>query len=328
MNDVEQYLAACEDFQLSGVLHPFWHDWLYADPSQFLTPEALHHWHRQFWDHDMPWCKHALGAGELDFQFSMLPPITGLCCFNQGVMKLKQVGGCTQRDAQQYIVVIITGFPNVDVVIAIRALMEFQYLVQAPAITSQMGSRILAALKTFHDHKHAIIGAGLCHGQTTGATLDHWDIPKLEFMQSVAPSIPQTGIVIQWSADTTKHTHIEVIKDPVTTTNNQNYDSQICCTLDCDKKCHLFNTTISLSKQTDIHDTQTGDDSETDAPNHGDWNLPDSAGDNVIGNILQDLWSSDCPPTCFFDSTEKLSSVSPGSMPIPLCMLVVGCTAL
>ncbi|KAI6016279.1 hypothetical protein BKA83DRAFT_4497906 [Pisolithus microcarpus] len=293
VNDVEWYFAACEDFQLSGVSHPFWHDWLYAEPSQFLTPEALHHWHRQFWDHDMQWCKHALGAGELDFRFSVLPPITGLCRFSQGIMKLKQVA-------------IITGFPDVDVIIAIWALMEFQYPVQAPAITSQMHDHILAALKTFHDHKHAIIGAGLCHGQTTGAALDHWDIPKLEFMQSVTP----------------------IIKDPVTTMNNQNYDSQICCTLDRDEKCCLFNTTISLSKQTNIHDTLTGDNSETDAPDHGDRNMPNGAGDDTIDNILHDLWSSDHSPTRFFNSTEKLSSASPGSVPMPLCMLDVGHTVL
>ncbi|KAI6017930.1 hypothetical protein EDC04DRAFT_2576543, partial [Pisolithus marmoratus] len=205
IDEVEQYFATCKDFQLSGVSHPFWHDWLYADPSQFPTPEALHYWHHQFWDHDIQWCRHMLGAGELDFQFSVLPPIAGFHHFNQGMMKLKQVGGCTQRDVQQYIIVIITGLPQVDVVIAIRALMEFQYLVQAPAITSQMHDHISAALKTFHDHKHAIIDAGLCHGQTTGAALDHWEIPKLEFMQSVAPSIHQAGTVIQWSADTTEH---------------------------------------------------------------------------------------------------------------------------
>ncbi|KAI6130730.1 hypothetical protein EDD16DRAFT_1515399 [Pisolithus croceorrhizus] len=183
----------------------------------FLTPEALHYWHCQFWDHDMQWCKHALGAAELDFQFSVLPPIAGFCHLNQGMTKLKQV----------------------------------------------------AALKTFHDHKHAIIDAGLCHGQTSGAALDHWEIPKLEFMQSVTPSIHQAGTVIQWSANTTEHAHIEVVKDPVTTMNNQNYDSQICCTLDHDKKW---------------------DNSKTDTLNHSDLNMADSAGDDAIINILQDLW--------------------------------------
>ncbi|KAI6110231.1 hypothetical protein EV401DRAFT_1891284 [Pisolithus croceorrhizus] len=167
----------------------------------FLTPEALHYWHHQFWDHDMQRCKHALGAGELDFWFSVLPPIASFHHFNQ--------------------------------VIAIWALMEFQYLAQAPAITSQMHDHISAALKTFHDHKHAIIDAGLCHGQTTGATLNHWEILKLEFMQSVAPSIHQAGTVIQ---------------------------------------------------------CLTGDNSETDALDHSDLNMADSAGDDAIINILQDLW--------------------------------------
>ncbi|KIK12896.1 hypothetical protein PISMIDRAFT_18386 [Pisolithus microcarpus 441] len=206
--------------------------------------------------------------------------------------------------------------------------MEFRYLAQAPAITSQMHDRISAALKTFHDHKHAIIDAGLCCGQTTGAALDHWEIPKLEFMQSVAPSIHQAGTVIQWSADTTEHAHIEVVKDPVTTMNNQNYDSQICCTLDRNEKCCLFNTAVSLSEQTDTHDGLAGDDSETDALDHSDPNMADSTGDNAIGNILQDLWSSDCSPICFFDSAEKLSNAPLGSMPRPLCTLAIGRTAL
>ena len=99
-NDVEGYFAACEHFRLSGIVLPFWRNYPYADPSQFLTPEALHYWHCKFWDHDMQWCKHTLGAQELDFWFSVLPPITGLRHFSEGVTKLKQVGGRTQRDAQ------------------------------------------------------------------------------------------------------------------------------------------------------------------------------------------------------------------------------------
>jgi len=124
-NNVEEYFATCECFRLSSISHPFWRNWPYADPFQFLTPEALHYWHCKFWDHDLQWCKHALGAPELDFRFSVLPPITGLCRFSDGVTKLKQVGGHTQRDTQWYIVVIIAGFTKGDVVIAIRALMEF-----------------------------------------------------------------------------------------------------------------------------------------------------------------------------------------------------------
>ncbi|KAI6016424.1 hypothetical protein BKA83DRAFT_4060267, partial [Pisolithus microcarpus] len=85
---------------LSGILHPFWCDWLLSDPHRFLTLECLHHWHHMSWDHNVKWCKCALGGGELDFHFSLLPPITGLHQFKSGITKLKQVGGCTQHDVQ------------------------------------------------------------------------------------------------------------------------------------------------------------------------------------------------------------------------------------
>jgi hypothetical protein len=45
---LKEYFAACEEFRLSGVLLPFWRDWLLASPHLFLTPEALHHWHCEF----------------------------------------------------------------------------------------------------------------------------------------------------------------------------------------------------------------------------------------------------------------------------------------
>lgn len=48
-------------YRLNGVHLPFWRNWALpdgslAEPSQFLTPEPLHHWHKQFWDHDAKWC--------------------------------------------------------------------------------------------------------------------------------------------------------------------------------------------------------------------------------------------------------------------------------
>ena len=98
--DVDEFFAKCEQLQLSGVSHPFWRNWLHAEPYQFLTPKSLHEWHRKFWDHDVRWCIQALGAAELDFHFSILPLITGLHHFSAGITKLKQVGGRAQRDIQ------------------------------------------------------------------------------------------------------------------------------------------------------------------------------------------------------------------------------------
>ncbi|KAG6369417.1 hypothetical protein JVT61DRAFT_14900 [Boletus reticuloceps] len=165
---VEEYFAACEIFRLSGVSHPFWNDWPLAQPCQFLTSEGLHHWHGEFWDHDVKWCIHSLGAAEINFRFSLLPTITGLCQFPTGITKLKQVCGRTKRDIQRYIVVVIAGAADPDVVIAIRALMEFRYRAQAPAISSTGCDLIRASLQEFHDHKDAILEGGLRRDKLEG----------------------------------------------------------------------------------------------------------------------------------------------------------------
>jgi hypothetical protein len=73
--DVEAFFATCEPYHLSGVVDPFWRDWQFADPSQSLTPEALHHWHRESYDHDVQWCIRIVGAEEFDFRFSVLQPL-------------------------------------------------------------------------------------------------------------------------------------------------------------------------------------------------------------------------------------------------------------
>ncbi|KAI6034749.1 hypothetical protein BKA83DRAFT_4043508 [Pisolithus microcarpus] len=229
-----------------GVSRPFWHDWLLSDPHRFLTLECLHHWHRMSWDHDVKWCKCALGSEELDFRFSLLPPITGLRQFKSGITKLKQVGGRTQRDVQRYLVVVIAGAAHPDVVAAVRTLTEFRYLAQAPAITEEGCEKIAAALAEFHHYKQAIIDGGLRRGDQSGSILEHWEIPKLELLQSVVPSISQVGSVLQWSADTTEHAHIEVVKDPASRTNNKDYSSQICRHLDRVEKCRMFDTAVRL----------------------------------------------------------------------------------
>lgn len=58
--------------------------------------------------------------------------------------------------------------------------------------------------------------------------MDHFQIPKLELMHGVVPSITSSGAVIQWSADTTERAHITEVKVPGQSGNNQSYNPQIC----------------------------------------------------------------------------------------------------
>jgi hypothetical protein len=87
------YLAEAGKFRLSGVHRPFWHDFPLADPSTFLMPEPLHHWHKMFWDHDIKWCIVTVSAAEINFRFSVLHPHTAFRHFKKGISTLKQVTG-------------------------------------------------------------------------------------------------------------------------------------------------------------------------------------------------------------------------------------------
>ncbi|KAI5986479.1 hypothetical protein EDD15DRAFT_2373187 [Pisolithus albus] len=264
-NDIEVYFREAQKFHLNSVDKPFWRDIALSCPSKFLTPEVLHHIHKQFGDHDAKWCINALGPAEIDFRFSVLQPITGFRHFKEGISTLKQVTGRTLRDIQCFIVGVIAGGAPRDVVIAVRALMDFRYHIQAYRITDGDIEVIVSALHEFHSHKHSILDTGLRRGKAN-KPIDNWYIPKLELMQSVAPSIRRVGVSIQWSADLTEHAHIEQIKDPTRSSNNNNYDPQICRQLDRLERCRNFDLAMSIKDPAPRRDVVTAatDDRESD----------------------------------------------------------------
>ncbi|KIJ11761.1 hypothetical protein PAXINDRAFT_15344 [Paxillus involutus ATCC 200175] len=244
LNDALNYknfLKAIKPLGLNGVVEPFWKDWPLSNPSDFLTPEPLHHFHHMFWDHDAKWCIAVVGAAELDFHFSLLQTTIGYHAFEDRISKLKQVTGRDHRAVQRYIVGVIAGTVPRPFLIAVRALIDFQYLVQAPSFTDDSLIKVVNALQEFHDHKDAIVCAR--------AQKDSWGIPKLELLQSVVPSIRLSGAVMQWSADPTEHVHVQEIKVPARAGNNQNYYSQIARHLDRSEKCFQFNITTYIESQ-------------------------------------------------------------------------------
>jgi hypothetical protein len=251
--DLVSYIREAKVYRLNGVHRPFWRDWPLSEPSKFFTPESLHHWHKMFWDHDARWCIRAVGPAEIDFRFSILHPHTGFRQFQEGISKLKQVTGREHRDIQRYIVAVIADAVPKEFLIAIRALADLRYLSQAPEISDQVCTEIDEALQEFHEHKDVIIAAGARVGKG-GRIIDNWYIPKLELLQSVTSSICDSGAPTQWSADTTERCHITEIKNPSRSTNNQEYEAQICRHLDRDEKCRQFNlATAILESNSDIH---------------------------------------------------------------------------
>ncbi|KAG2368012.1 hypothetical protein BDR07DRAFT_1372496 [Suillus spraguei] len=238
-NDVEAFFHEAQKFQLNGVEKPFWWDWLLVEPSHFFMLESLHHIHKQFYDHDMKWLICAVGESEIDFHFSVLQPMTGYWHFCGGILKLKQVTGHCQQDIEQYIIAISADGVPTNILAAVCTLMQFRYLVQLPCIDEEDLKCISSTLAEFHAKKDAIIAAGARWG-SGNRVINNWYIPKLELMQSIIASIHNSGIIGQWSADITEHAHITEVKDPARSSNNNNYNPQICQYLDHAKKCRQF----------------------------------------------------------------------------------------
>ncbi|KAG1764318.1 hypothetical protein EDD22DRAFT_776077 [Suillus occidentalis] len=267
-HDLEGFFAACAEFRLNGVFAPFWKGWRFSDPAIFLTPEALHHWHKQFYDHDLQWCLAVLGVPEFDFRISILQPIIGFRPFSNGISKLKQVTGRVHRDIQCYIIGLIAGAAPRRFVIAIQALMDVRYLAQSPAPDDDLLASIDRSLAIFHDNKDVILTLGAQMGAKRA--IDNWHIPKLELMQSITASARQVGSLIQWSADATEHAHITEVKDPARHTNNNDYDPQICHYLDREEKLRQF--AIATTLKSPLTDPDLGERHEDDKDEEEDEN--------------------------------------------------------
>ncbi|KAF9245449.1 hypothetical protein BU15DRAFT_71197 [Melanogaster broomeanus] len=201
-----------------------------------------------------------------------------------------------------------------DFVKAIRALADFRYISQAPVLDDNDIAKISDALKEFHDNKAIIISSGARRGAESKQPLEHWQIPKLELMQSVAPSVSQAGSPLQWSADTTEHAHVIVIKDPVESTNNASHDPQICRYLDRAEKCRLFEIAVSIAgAKQQAPDVQPTSDDDTGA-DQDDFMEPM---ESHPAAILNDLWSSGRSVTDFFKKAEHLEETGNLSAPWP-----------
>ena len=249
-SNLSSYFQACQKFQLNGVSLPYWLNWALADLSSFITIEALHQYFRMLWDHNWKWCSRVLRSDKLDFQFSLLQTCHGYCHFPDGIMTLKQTLMQLHWEVQRYIIGVVAGGIPQEALIAVWVLADFHYQSQAPRITDADIVKLSTSLQEFHDHKAAFMEAG------AWGSLDHWNIPRLEMMLSVVPGIPAMGTIGQWSADITEHAHIDIVKNPAQSSNNQNFDSQICCYLDHQEKCQLFMhaTTICASDLAEYSD--------------------------------------------------------------------------
>ena len=108
--------------------------------------------------------------------------------------------------------------PPADFVQAIHCFVDFIYLAQNPLHTPSI-KQIRDVLAEFHLLKHVILEEGAYRGKRV--ILNHFDLPKLELMQSFATSVDLTGSLPQWTADVSEHLLIMHCKQPFEQASNR-----------------------------------------------------------------------------------------------------------
>ncbi|KAF7311389.1 RPN1-RPN2-N domain-containing protein [Mycena kentingensis (nom. inval.)] len=136
---------------------------------------------------------------------------------------------------------------------------DFRLSLLHPAFRDSTLDLMEALLARFHELKHHIIEAN-------GREQDHFNIPKLELLHSIVPSVRWAGVPMQYTADITEKAHSTQIKVPARTeTNHRDYDPQIVRHLDRAEKLRLFTLyTNARAEQVelDLDNPDEGEDEE------------------------------------------------------------------
>lgn len=245
-DNLTDYLKISAKYGLNGVDHPYWEFWGEADPSYFLTPDALHSWHKFYFDHVRTWAINIMGGPELDHRMAALQPCVGARHWPHGVSTLKQLTGREHRDLEKILVAVIAGAVPTEVLRAIRAITEFIFHGQGLLIHEEQLTALSLCMNEFHHYKNAIIKHGGRKGKS--GSLLHFNIPKLEAMGAVVESIKQMGAAYQHSSETSERYHIILVKEPYRESNKRHYHSQMVRNLIRKEKMRAFQMFTTLLK--------------------------------------------------------------------------------
>ena len=247
LDDLERFVAYCKSIGYIGVVRPYWIDYGDANPPDFLTPDALHAFHKFFKDHPYKWVENIIGASELDYHLSVLQPQVGQRNWPHGVSKLKQLTGREHHELEKIIVAVAGDTLQGPVMCTIHALLDFIFQAQNLLFTNESIHALTVALDEFHHYKNTIIVAGGRRG--TNGIISHFRIPKLELMHGVAESVRLLGAPYQWSSDVTERCHITHVKQPYRFSNRRDFHSQCVRYLDHIEKAHLFDLYVRLKSR-------------------------------------------------------------------------------
>ncbi|KAL1937051.1 hypothetical protein VTO73DRAFT_15569 [Trametes versicolor] len=212
------FSKACRDAGVKPVVNPFWKDLPYADVYQSITPDILHQLYQGVIKHVVSWLKSAYGPDELDARCRRLPPNHQIRLFLKGITTLQRVTGKEHGDICRFLLALIIGLPlpggvsAVRLVRAVRALLDFLYIAQYPAHTSETLGLLEDALGRFHANKEVFVQLGV---------RQHFKLPKLHSLDHYIQSIKLFGTTDNYDTQYTERLHIDFAKDAYRATNHK-----------------------------------------------------------------------------------------------------------
>nr|VWP01897.1 Para aminobenzoic acid synthetase [Ganoderma boninense] len=219
-NSPAAFRRSCREAGIKPVVHPFWEKLPFVHIFRSITPDILHQLYQGVIRHLVNWLKAAFGPEELDARCRRLPPNQQLRAFPKGITTLQKVTGKEHADICRFLLGLVTGLPlrsqaglsPVRLIRAVRAILDFLYLAQYLAHTSETLELLTNALRRFHQNKAIFIDL---------AIRDNWHIPKLHSLDHYLISIKLFGTTDNYDTQYTERLHIDFAKDAYRATNRK-----------------------------------------------------------------------------------------------------------
>ncbi|KAI0824025.1 hypothetical protein BC628DRAFT_1381212 [Trametes gibbosa] len=255
-----EYTKACREAGIKPLFHPFWEHLPYTNVFEAITPDILHQLYQGVVKHLISWIQEAYGSDEIDARCARLPPNHSLRHFASGISGLSHVTGQEHQHMCRILLALIIGLPlpngasPVRLVRATRALLDFLYLAQYPAHTSDTLELLDGALEMFHANKGVFVDLGI---------REHFKLPKLHFLGHYRRCIELYGTTDNYDTQFSERLHIDFTKEAYRATNHKDEFSQMTIWLERREKMQQHEAYIAWRLQTDIILTAVGDASST-----------------------------------------------------------------